>query len=139
MPISVDWYDDEHTIIFMDLTRRWSWTDAAEAITQLHTMCEEAKDPIYAIVDSHNVNWLLPDYGNQVLRLGTQLPANIVLVVHIGNDFLQQVISAFDQVYPESFNWKSVLVRTSEQALAAIDQHRKGRHWHSAPYNPNVN
>jgi hypothetical protein len=117
------WYDEEQTIILIDIVKTWTWEDAYAAIKQQVAMTESVAHPVHAIFHFHNVPAVPRKFGlTHIAKLMKTRAPNEELAVFVGTHaLLQMLINALSNVYGMGeITAKYHFVATLDEALDII-------------------
>lgn len=127
MPVTVEWDNDEKTVIRYTFTDKWDWGDfwdSARESTRLSQTVTHTVDVIGDLTGTH----IIPARGLQHLRTVTRIrPANRGVVYFYGaNRFVYQMIDSMLRMAPNMTSDYN-MVATAEDAYAAIAAARAKR------------
>ena len=126
----ISWYDDEHTILLCEVTRRWTWEEAYRVVAQMNEWCSTVNHGVYSVyVFGTNAN-LLP-YGSSAISsirrlINTAHPNDRLVMFANAGTLVSRLIGIASQVYGlrdivANFRFP----RDFEAALQEIEQHKR--------------
>lgn len=126
MSIDIRWYDEAETILLFEFQEGWAWEDFIQAGN--YEWLASIEHPFYEIYDLRHASQLPPNIirqGQTLLR--NDAPANLSGVYVVGiSPTLKTIMSTFQKLMPDAMTarWKLRLVRSMDDALAAITQQK---------------
>ncbi len=122
MPITIDWYDQQHRAIIYRVTGHWTWEELRDTVNDMQNLAKAADGDIIMIIDSSQSNILPP--GNTVVNgqyMVRQLPDNISYIVVIIESTL--VKTFMTMVFGMIPAWRNRMrfVKTVEESRPIID------------------
>lgn len=124
MGITVSWDDETQTIIRLDYTNPWNWTDFQNALMQINTMAEQIEGRFDIINDINQTD--VPDGAmgpfKRTLRYGSD-DAGLIVIAN-ASTYGKSIVSTFQKIYPAAGgNWQ--LAGSVDEARATIHADRK--------------
>ncbi len=120
---TIRWYDEEQTIILIDIVKTWNWEDAYEGIRQQVAMTETVEHPVHGVFHFHDVPTVPRGFGlTHIARLMKMRAPNEALTIFVGtHTLLQMLINAITSVYGMAdITTKYHFVATLDEAFAII-------------------
>ena len=118
MPINVDWDDDKHTIVRLELDGSWDWKEYDRAIEEAFRMIRSIPEPVDMMLNLSNSDPVPPLKSLKSFQRTLSLkPTNLRMFVAVGSD-------AFACGLCASF-LKALLANTPEQARALLASRAK--------------
>lgn len=102
MAISVNWYDDEQTIAYVQFTPGWTWDDFWVMNQAFNQLAQTVDYPIALIVDMSNAGMpaqFVPELS-KIAQTSEQRPAHLAFTVVVGlGVMLETVVNIFTRLY----------------------------------------
>lgn len=126
MAVTVDWFDDEHWIIFLEFTGKWTEAEFRTAYAKIISMMDKSSHKIHFIVNmepsgpvpAKAINWLLraADYGHR----------NMGIAIYVGlNNYMQAIANTVLLLFPRMLEKYPVeFAKTIAEAEAKLYHHR---------------
>ncbi|RMG89168.1 MAG: hypothetical protein D6712_02255 [Chloroflexi bacterium] len=98
---SIEWLDDNHTIVYIKVLGDWSWEEAHEAISKQVEMAKTVSHGVHVILDFNNQPTLPNGFGvHHIRELMTFKAPNELLTVFIGAPrLLSSLLNLIRRVY----------------------------------------
>ena len=127
MPITVTWDDAEKTVLLLDFTGKWTWTDYDAARTTVYTTLDPVKHRVAMIVDFHDSQYVPHDILMHARHaLDTSHPALDTYVLVGANTFLRHIYQLLERAFPLLTARHAVLFAgTREDARAQLAAYRQ--------------
>lgn len=124
MPVTVEWFNDEHTMIRYEFIGRWSWEELHDAIEQVQAMIGGVSHRVDILIDLSQ-NQGIPSGALTQMRGGTlRANRNWGMGVFIGTGtFIRALLNTFTRVYPK-MGERYATADTLDDALRLIAQQR---------------
>jgi len=130
MPLTVEWYDEQKTILLYDIYGSWTWEDVVRAFNRRSALIEELNRPavvVDVLVDLSQVDQV-PRHA--VSRLGGIIKANHrpeigISVVITPNRLIWTMVSILRATFPQAKNYCAS--HSIPEALVIIDDARQKR------------
>lgn len=130
MPLTVDWYDEQQTILQYDVYGFWTWEDVVKAFQRRSELIDELNRPdviVDVIVDLQDLEHI-PHHA--VSRLGGIIKANYrpqigISVIVTPNRLLWTMVSILRATFPQTKNYCST--HSIHEALVIIEDARSKR------------
>lgn len=124
MAVNVRWFSDEHTIIVLDISGRWTWDELYAAYDQVMKMMDNQDSKIHAIMNRAQDEYRSYAPPNAIVHsvsLIRKLPKNfgIGVIVDSGSRGLRALYDVIARVYP-TFGRKVAMVATLDEAITHI-------------------
>ncbi len=102
MPITIRWFNAEHTIIQYEFEGRWSWEELHAAIEQVQALMNSVDHRVDIIVDVSGSRGI-PAGAITQMRGGTlKASENWGMGVFVGTGaFIKALLNTFSRVYPQ--------------------------------------
>lgn len=126
----IGWYDEEETILVMEVNGRWAWADAVNAILRMNEIVQQHSGTVYTVFHFTGP-FFIPQPGSigslrQLLALDNPNEPLIVLVN--ASMFITKLISVVSRAYGmERSLGKYHFTKTFPEALALIEQDKADR------------
>lgn len=123
MPVTLDWYDQQHRAVIYRVTEHWTWEELRSTVSNLQSLADAAPGNIIMIIDISQSNILPP--GNTVLNgqyMIRQLPEKISnIVVIIESSLIKTFMTMIFGMMP---TWRNRMrfVKTEQEGQEIIDQ-----------------
>jgi len=125
MGITVQWDNDEQTVIRYDFTNNWNWVEFQERVKEVFAMTasvDHTVDTISNFLPGANIP---KDAFFQFRRAMVNAPKNRGITVIVGASLLiQTLVKVFSRIYT-SLGERLILADSLEQARTALDERRK--------------
>lgn len=129
--ITVEWADEDQTIIYEWFGPQWSWEEVYTAWNQVAALIE-GREPglqLSFILDMRESGLLPQDFLSNLKRIGqmsADVNSNVELRIFVGgSQVLRHFMNLFRRVYPPAAEaLRAIFVETVEDAHAVIAAHR---------------
>ncbi|MEO1441771.1 MAG: hypothetical protein AAFV33_15345 [Chloroflexota bacterium] len=124
------WYDDRHSVLVLEITDHWTWTDARYAVDRVNQAIFSAPDKVYSIYHFAAPQAGVIPTGDILGNFKQMMEAEAYeeeLVIFVGKDFLRPIrrfITIIVDTFSVSQASKFHFVDTFEQALELVQQTR---------------
>jgi hypothetical protein len=123
MPITVDWYNSEKTVLLYTYRERWTWTDFDTAVIQGNSLMESVPYTVHVIVDMHDSSLIPTDVistsNRQRITKGT--PHNHgKLIVYGISPALQLLASTVQRIAPQWVADRNAVIARSAEEINEI-------------------
>jgi hypothetical protein len=127
MAITIEWVDEEKTIIKWMYQGQWTWDELAAALRTQNERLGNINEDIPVIVDMRE-SYLLPQnvLGNlkPMGELLSLTPSKFVVMI-ITNSYVKTIFNTYTKAFPKAGgNTERVIVSTWDEALAVIAKKR---------------
>lgn len=124
MTIHARWFNEEQTIVVLDISGRWTWEELYAAYEQAMTMISSQEGRVHAIINRAQDEFRSYAPPNAIVHsvsLIRKLPQNFGMGVIVDSDSrgLRALYDAIARIYPP-FGRKLAMVATLEEAVAYI-------------------
>lgn len=124
---SIQWHDEEHTILYTRIERDWTWTDAHVGIGEVNRIVTESSPPVYVILHFISDVVQMPKGSGAFATLRYLLandPDAEQLTVIVGqSQFLRRLLQTVSQIYGLNQAVSKIrFVATLDEALTMIEQ-----------------
>ncbi|NWF68280.1 MAG: hypothetical protein HXY40_04280 [Chloroflexi bacterium] len=127
MPVTVQWDDDAHTIIYFRLTAPWSWDDYEHGDQQVRALLDSVNHTVDIILDFASMGMLPLNSFPYIRRAAIDIHPNQGMVAILGiNAFLRMLGNAMEAVYPQIATTRRPAA-SKEEAYRMIAQARAAR------------
>ena len=129
MRISVEWDNDQHTILRWVFAARWAWEDYSAAQQQANQLLETIDHAVDVIGDLRNSSSLPANALTAYRGFVDSTAKNVDLIVLVGaSRFVKALVSVFLQVMPGKIpGTHIVFADTMERAYTLIAEHQAKR------------
>ncbi|MCU0514568.1 MAG: hypothetical protein MUE40_18595 [Anaerolineae bacterium] len=126
MPITVQWDNPEHTVLYQRLEDDWSWAELHAAMHQIREYLDAAAGPVDSLIDLTGMTKIPPGAVHHVRPLLERHASTGVLVVFGANLFARMMAQMMQRIYPRSRDLLRVVddEAAARAALAEIQQAR---------------
>ena len=101
MPISIEWDDDEHTIIRWTFEGAWTWHEFVEVQVEFRKLLDDITYRVNVIADMQNAHTLPANSLTTFKQIDSNIHPNRDRVVVVGaNAFVRTMAATFDRVFP---------------------------------------
>ncbi len=101
MSITVEWDNDEKTIIRYTYTNRWTWDEFYAAQAQQNRMQETVSRRVNVLVDARNIQTLPDDFLTHLKRVMTERhPQTGLTVIVSSSGFLRSLFNLASRLFP---------------------------------------
>ncbi len=123
MPVTVDWYNPEKTILCYTFDVQWTWDDIQNVLEIAFSLIDSVDHPIHVLLDLR-ANTSPPRISAAGLRQVAHSPAthhpNVTRIIIIGGGPMIRVLyDIFSRIYPQAAAYYQ-FADTLETALARI-------------------
>ncbi|MAS37025.1 MAG: hypothetical protein CL610_23700 [Anaerolineaceae bacterium] len=116
MPATVEWENDEKTIIRVTLLNRWLWSDLEYTREQVEQMIDGLTYRVNLIACADNDNWLPGSFGKNMLNMTRSVHPNVGLVVLVNaNPLVEQLFRLFINLHG-NLPFECAYVKSIEEA-----------------------
>ena len=124
MTINARWFNDEQTIVILEISGRWTWDELYVAYEQVLSMMSSKTGNIHAIMNRAQDEYRSYAPPNAIVHsvsLIRKLPKNFGLgvIVDSGSQGLRALYDAIARIYPP-FGRKLAIVTTLDEAITRI-------------------
>lgn len=125
MPITIDWYDVEKTILRYEFTGQWSWEELHQAMDEVQEQMASVSTRVDVIIDVSQSK-RIPAGALSQMRGGTlKASENWGMGVFVGTGtFLNALLTTFSRVYPK-MGQRYQSASTTAEAYQLILKNRK--------------
>lgn len=125
MPVTIEWDNEEPTVIRTTFTQPWQWEDYQDAIDRILVMCRETTARVDMITDfTHGGTFPAGNATPHIQRFRNNKPANFGLLVVVNpNLYVQTMINTVNAVN-QSKDAPSIIVKNVAQAHEVIQKSR---------------
>jgi hypothetical protein len=123
MPITVDWFDTEQTIVRYEFLGRWSWTELHTAVDEVQDMLASVDHRVDIIIDvSQNVG--IPSGAIIQMKSGSmKANKNWGMGVFVGTGaFINALITSFTRIYPKMAERYAIAMSIDEAQKLIIER-----------------
>ena len=126
MTVSIQWDNDEHTIIRYKFEQGWGWTDLHTALDEAGKLVGTVEHEVDVIMDISTANLVPQGALSQINRAyRNPKPPNLGITVIIAhNTFLNAMVGMAKKIWGDNANWQLEFVKTDEEGYALIKAHR---------------
>lgn len=122
MPVSVEWDNEERTIILWTVAGKWTWKEFDAAYEKMKEMAGSVSHPIDGIYDLSQSILIPADVATHVKFAFPYRPPNLRHIIAIGLDSYIQLLWNTLTTMPSLKQWRVHFVDTMEEAYAFIEQ-----------------
>jgi hypothetical protein len=127
MPAQFIWDDDNHTIVRIAVSSRWTWAEFNTTFDAFLQAANGTSNRMDVIWDRRESTRLPVNSLGETVRVFRNLPPNVQLVVMVGRQvWLQILVDMVSRVYPH-VNTHMAHVATLEAARELIRQQRDAK------------
>lgn len=125
MEISVQWDNEEKTILRVYYPERWIWPDLYDAVDRTQAMLNSVSHPVKILVDMSKSMFLPTGSTSHVSNMLTAPHANATVMVVVGaSGYLKSFLEVFSEMFnPASNARKILLARTLEEGYELLNAH----------------
>jgi hypothetical protein len=133
MPISLEWYDDERTILRHVYTGNWTWEEYQGTFEVMNTMSTSVQHPVYHVIDMTQTRMMPQGSSIAQIRTGARyVPPNAAAMIVAGNSLFLTIISKMIAAVPRSSpttTGRNIfrMVKNLDEAMQFIQEHKKQR------------
>lgn len=99
MPYTLDWYNEDHDIIVVRCTGRWTWEEVWEADTKIRELAAKSDRRMDCICDMSSSPWVPPAYAQNVEEI-TEVPyTNLHTVVYIASEMFRALLGVYESQF----------------------------------------
>lgn len=126
MPVSFRWFDDENTIIAIDISGRWTWDELFRAYEQSLPDIEQSGHTVHVLMlraqDEYR-NYVPPNAFVHSISMIRRMPPNIGMGIIVDSEsrVLRAIHDTIARMY-QPYGRKVGMVATLDEALAQIEQ-----------------
>jgi hypothetical protein len=130
MPISLEWYDDEQTILRHVYTGNWTWQEYQNTFEVMNTMSVSVPHPVYHMIDMTQTRMIPQGSSISQIRTGARYaPPNAAAIIVVGNSLFLTMISRMMAVVPRRTSPSGTrhtftMAKTIQEALDWIQEHK---------------
>lgn len=127
MPISVSWDDEEKTVILLDFSGQWTWTDYDGARVATNATLDTVAHPVAMIVDFHQSQYVPHDILMHARHALDSAHPNLDTFVLVGaNTFFQHIYQLLQHAFPLlTARHRVLFASTREDARARLAAYRQ--------------
>lgn len=120
MPITIDWANDDHTVLLVNHSGKWTWDEAFVVREDWNARLTSAEHPVHLIFDFTQQTEPPAQFSDVMFKLGEyQFPPMTGLVINVGLTGTHRVGSElFSKIYHKVHQ-----VKVIEDAYALIKVH----------------
>jgi len=105
MAIEVDWYDEDHDTILIEVKGVWTWEEMATALTRCNEMFDSVSYLVYTIFDFTNASRLPQGVLTNLRRLNRSVHPNSGAVMLVGlSAGYRLIMDVFARLYGKWIN-----------------------------------
>lgn len=122
MSLTYRWYDDEETIIFIEMSDGWNWRDYHEMLTHINALMDNALDPVHWVLDISQQSEIPINTMQHVPRILGQIHPKRGYVMVVGaNRLILGLWSVLAAVYRQLSSATYHFVDDVADAIAALE------------------
>ena len=125
MPITVQWFDAEHTLIKVDYEGRWTWDEFFAAADDGRALAKSVNHRVDYILDMRN--GVIPRSGSTLTNSRTVMAKrapNSGIFVTLTTPFVKTMLNVFKN-FDREHGSIMYAAGTPEEAIALISKHRQ--------------
>lgn len=129
MKITVEWDNEQHTILRWVFQSRWSWDDYSTAQQESNEILAEIDHPVDVIGDLRNTSSLPSNALTAYRGFVAETAPNVDLIVLVGaSRFVKAMVNVFVKVMPGKVpGTHFVMADTIDRAYTLIAEHQAKR------------
>lgn len=123
MPVTVEWYDDQHRAILQRLIGKWTWEELGDAVTKVREYAESVDGTLPLMIDNSQTR-SMPG-GNAMLHGINNLrrsPQNIDNVIFVMDSQLLKTFASMVFGAIPMWRGRTRFVKNLEEGRQIIDQ-----------------
>src|SRR5262245_15552793 len=102
MPVSVEWYNDDETIIYMAMVGKWTWDEAYRAQKEGDALLEAANHNVGAIIDFARSSGIPLSAMSNARSMTQKQNPKVKATVFLGaSPLFMSLWNVFNRVYPK--------------------------------------
>ncbi len=127
MSITVQWDNDEKTVIRYDVSDNWTWDEFRQAVEQIHAMIDTVSHTVDAIANLENGNFLPSGSLWQARNVASRShPRAGMTVIVKGSYMMQSLYGLFRSLYGKMGFYVNIhFAPTLEAARALLEAERE--------------
>jgi hypothetical protein len=117
---TVDWFNEDHDIVVVTYTGRWSWDEVREVDAKVRALYAQVSGRVDCICDMSNNAWVPPHFVENVNALTEMAYDNLHLTVFLAPHLLRELITAYHEAFrrlPYEFTFAKTIAEAFELIL----------------------
>ncbi len=121
MSITIQWDNEDKTVLYQVIEGHWSWNDVYPILEQINSMMEEIDHKVTLIINMQNSSMIPKGTLLNIVKLRVETHPNVNRVIMVGaRNFVQLLYNTLSRLYGQR-GYSFTMVATLEEARTMAD------------------